>query len=64
MSDTPWIPVHPAWFAVHDGAEGRPNWRDVYDTLIALHVGCAWRPDLPKLTPVAETADATIYRLR
>jgi hypothetical protein len=64
MNDTPWLKVRAPWFARHDGAEGRPNWRDAYDTLIALHVGCAWRPELPELTTVAETADATVYRLR
>jgi hypothetical protein len=64
MDDTPWLAVRPPWFARHDGVGGRPDWRDAYDTLIALHVGCDWRPDLPGLTPIAESGEATIYRVR
>ena len=64
MSDTPWLAVRPPWFARHDGAEGRPNWRDAYDTLIALHDDCAWRLDGLGLTPIAESREATIYRVR
>jgi hypothetical protein len=56
---TPWAPPRA------DGlARELPDWRDLYDTLIALHVGCAWRPDFPGLVEIGGTAEATIYRLR
>lgn len=64
MDGGPALATRPAWFASHDGADGRPDWRSVYDTLIALHVGCDWRPDLPGLTAIAEGRDATVYRVR
>ena len=57
LADTPWTPPHPEWLATHD-------WRALYDTLIALHVDCDWRPDEAGLIRVAETPQATIYRLR
>ncbi len=40
------------------------DWREVDDTLIALHVDCDWRPDESGLVAVAKTPQATIYRLR
>ncbi|MGO4872479.1 MAG: hypothetical protein ACLPGW_18050 [Roseiarcus sp.] len=64
LDDAPWTPVHPDWLARREGVAGSPNWRDAYGTLIALHVGCAWRPGEPGLTPLAETPEATIYRVR
>jgi hypothetical protein len=64
LDDTPWTPVHPDWLTRREGLAGSANWRDAYDTLIALHVGCAWRPDESGLTPLAETPEATIYRAR
>jgi len=57
LDATPWTPPHPDWLASHD-------WRALYDTLIALHVDCDWRPDESGLVAVAETPQATIYRLR
>ena len=57
LDATPWTPPHPDWLASHD-------WRSLYDTLIALHVDCDWRPQESGLVPVAETPQATIYRLR
>jgi len=57
LDATPWTPPHPAWLASHD-------WRGLYDTLIALHVDCDWRPDEAGLAQIAETPQATIYRLR
>jgi len=57
LDATPWTPPHPVWLASHD-------WRALYDTLIALHVDCDWRPDEPGVVAVAETPQATIYRLR
>jgi len=56
LDATPWTPPHPEWLASHD-------WRALYDTLIALHVDCDWRPDEAGLIRVAETPQATIYRL-
>jgi len=64
MDDTPWLGVPPSWFARHDGRDGRQNWRDSYDALMVLHVGCDWRPDLADLTPISHTAELTIYRTR
>ena len=57
LDETPWTPPHPVWLASHD-------WRALYDTLIALHVDCDWRPDETGLVAVAETPQAAIYRLR
>jgi len=57
LDATPWTPPHPVWLASHD-------WRALYDTLIALHVDCDWRPDESGLVAVAQTPQATIYRLR
>ncbi len=57
LDATPWTPPHPVWLASHD-------WRALYDTLIALHVDCDWRPDESGLARIAETPQATIYRLR
>ncbi len=64
MADTPWAAVRPAWLAAHEGAGGGPSWREVYDTAILLHGGCAWRLAAPGLTPIAESRVATIYRVR
>lgn len=64
LDETPWTPPRAEWLARHDGADGRPGWRDLYDALIALHVDCPWRPDAPGLVSIAETPEATIYRLR
>jgi hypothetical protein len=57
LDATPWTPPHADWLASHD-------WRALYDTLIALHVDCDWRPDETGLIRIAETPQATIYRLR
>jgi hypothetical protein len=57
LDATPWTPPHPEWLASHD-------WRALYDTLIALHVDCDWRPDEAGLVRVGETPQATIYRVR
>jgi hypothetical protein len=57
LDATPWTPPHPEWLASHD-------WRALYDTLIALHVDCDWRPDDEGLIRVGETPQATIYRVR
>ena len=57
LDATPWTPPHPDWLASHD-------WRALYDTLIALHIDCDWRPDESGLARIAETPQATIYRLR
>ena len=67
MSDVPWTPPHPSWLKARDGAAGpggSSNWRESFDTLIALHVGCAWRPDEPGLRQVAATPEATLYDVR
>lgn len=64
LGDTPWMAVPPNWLSQHDGLGGSANWRDAYDTLIALHVDCPWRPDESGLTPIGETPEATIYRVR
>ena len=59
FSATPWAPPRA------DGlARELPDWRELYDALIALHVDCAWRPDFPGLIEIGGTAEATIYRLR
>ena len=57
LDATPWTPPHPEWLASHD-------WRALYDTLIAIHVDCYWRPNESGVIAVAETLQATIYRLR
>jgi hypothetical protein len=63
MRDTPWMAVPPGWLAQRDGVGASSNC-DAYDTLIALHVDCPWRPDDPGLTRIGETPEATIYRVR
>ena len=57
LDATPWTPPHPQWLESHD-------WRALYDTLIAIHVDCDWRPNESGVIAVAETPQATIYRLR
>jgi hypothetical protein len=64
LEDTPWTPVRPDWLARHSPVDGAANWRNAYDTVIALHVDCPWRPSETGLTPIAETPSATIYRAR
>jgi hypothetical protein len=64
MADTPWVAVRPAWLALHNGGSGGPNWRAVYDTVIALHGDCAWRLEAPGLTQIGESREATIYRIQ
>jgi hypothetical protein len=59
LAATPWAPPR----ADELGRE-IPDWRELYDALIALHVGCAWRPDFPGLAEIGGTAEATVYRLR
>jgi hypothetical protein len=59
LADIPWTPPRLDWLARH-----APDWTKRYDTMIALHVECDWRPDLAGWTPVAETAPATIYAAR
>jgi hypothetical protein len=59
FAEIPWTPPNVDWLD-----RRVPDWRDLYDTAIALHVDCDWRPDLAGLSPVAETAEATIYRRR
>ena len=49
LDATPWTPPHPDWLASHD-------WRALYDTLIALHVDCDWRPQESDLVPVGANA--------
>ena len=56
LDATPWTPPHPEWLATHD-------WRALYDTLIALHVDCDWRPDEAGLIWIGQTPQATIYRV-
>jgi hypothetical protein len=56
LDATPWTPPHPEWLASHD-------WRALYDTLIALHVDCDWRPDEAGLIRIGETPQVTIYRV-
>ena len=64
LAETPWTPVRPAWLAARDGAAGRPDWRDLYDTAILLHGDCAWRLEAPGVTAIAESREATFYRAR
>jgi hypothetical protein len=64
MADTPWEAVRPVWLATHDGTRGGPNWREVYDVVIAVHGDCPWRLKSPGLTPIGESREATIYRVR
>ena len=61
--------TRPGWQSGRRGSATRrlaagPTGAKLYDTLIALHVGCDWRPRRSGLTPIAETPQATIYRLR
>jgi hypothetical protein len=59
LAEIPWTPPSLDWLARH-----APDWAGLYDTMIALHIECDWRPDLAGWTPVAETAQATIYVAR
>jgi hypothetical protein len=59
LADIPWTPPRLDWLARHV-----PDWANRYDTMIALHVECDWRPDLAGWTPVGESAPATIYAAR
>jgi hypothetical protein len=59
LAEAPWTPPTLDWLGRH-----LADWAGRYDTLIALHVECDWRPEHSGWTPVAETAQATIYAAR
>jgi hypothetical protein len=59
LADIPWTPLRLDWLARY-----APDWTKRYDTMIALHVECDWRPDLAGWTEVAGTPEATIYAAR
>jgi hypothetical protein len=59
LAEVPWTPPSLDWLARH-----LPDWAARYDTMIALHVECDWRPDLAGWTPVGESVQATIYAAR
>ncbi|THD42652.1 MAG: hypothetical protein E7774_14960 [Bradyrhizobium sp.] len=57
LAEIPWTAPSLDWIA-----RRVPDWQSLYDTVIALHVDCDWRPEQAGWAPAAEIPQATIYR--